>query len=145
MLDILQQHRRDTAARALKVGRTMPDTVFVNDAGGPMDASKVRRAHDRGLKAAGLRHIRLHDTRGTFSALTVSAGVPVYHVSKSLGHSSTEVTERHYADLAPGAAKELPNVLERYVFGNKTERDANGMRTEDILEKKAVPGETVSA
>ena len=37
---------------------------------------------------------------------------------------------RLYANLAPGATKEMPNVLERFVFGERTGQDANQMRTE---------------
>lgn len=55
--------------------------------------------------------------------------MPLFHVGKALEHSSQETTMRHYANLAPGAAKEMPNILERFVFGASTGRDANGMRT----------------
>ena len=129
MIDVLQQHRKTIAAQSLKAGRPMSETIFVNEAGRPMDCSKVRRAHEMGLKAAGLRHIRVHDLRGTYASLGVSAGAPVYHVSKSLGHSETSTTERLYANLAPGAARELPNILERFVR-DATVQNANQMRTE---------------
>ena len=129
MIDVLQQHRKAIAAQSLKAGRPMPETIFVNEAGRPMDCSKVRRAHEMGLKAAGLRHIRVHDLRGTYASLGVSAGAPVYHVSKSLGHSETSTTERLYANLTPGAARELPNILERFVR-DATVQNANQMRTE---------------
>lgn len=129
MIEVLQQYRKAIAAQSLKAGKKMPETVFVNEAGRPMDSSKVRRAHESGLKAAGLRHIRLHDLRGTFTSLLVSAGAPIYHVSKALGHSDTATTEKHYASLAPGSAREMPNVLEQFVR-NATVRNANQVRTE---------------
>ena len=78
---------------------------------------------------AHLRHIRIHDLRGTYTSLAVSAGVPIYFVSKSLGHSDTATTEKHYASLAPGAARETPNILERFVR-NATVQNANQVRTE---------------
>ncbi|HEY5461022.1 MAG TPA: hypothetical protein VIJ89_04650, partial [Deferrimonas sp.] len=68
----------------------MPEEVFVNEpekarkgkvaevrGGRPMDPSKIRRAHELALKEAGLRHIRIHDLRGTYTSLAVSAGVPI--------------------------------------------------------------------
>jgi integrase len=94
-----------------------------------MESRKVSGAHDAGLKAAGLRHIRIHDLRGAYASLAVSAGVPIYYVSKSLGHSDTATTEKHYASLAPGAAQETPNILERFVR-NATVQNANQVRTE---------------
>ena len=140
---VLEQHRKALAAQSLKAGRSMPETVFVNEAGRPMDSSKVRRAHEAGLKAAGLRHIRIHDLRGTYTSLAVSAGVPIYYVSKSLGHSDTATTEKHYASLAPGAARELPNAIEQSVR-NAAVRNANQVRTGDAEDKTPLSGESVS-
>ena len=71
----------------------------------------------------------VHDLRGMYASLGVSAGAPVNHVSKSLGHSGTSTTERLYANLAPGAARELPNIFEGFVR-NATAQNANHMRTE---------------
>jgi integrase len=134
MIEVLKEHRRAIAAESLEAGRSMPERVFVNEEGNPIDEAKVRAHHRAALKAAGLRTIRIHDLRGTFASLLVSAGVPLFHVAKALGHSSQETTMRHYAHLAPGAAKEMPGILERFVFGAPAGRDANGMRTEDAAE-----------
>lgn len=141
---VLEQHRKTVAAQSLKAGRSMPEEVFVNEAGRPMDSSKVRRAHEMGLKAAGLRHIRIHDLRGTYTSLAVSAGVPIYYVSKSLGHSDTATTEKHYASLAPGAARELPNVIEQAVR-NATAQNANQVRTEGVEDGTPFLAESVKA
>jgi integrase len=143
-IKVLRAHRRVEAVAALEAARSMPEKVFVNEAGSPADESKVRKAHDRALKEAGLRRIRVHDLRGTFAALLVSAGVPIYHVSKMLGHSDPATTARHYADLAPGATRETPALLERYVAEASAGRDANGMRTAASAEVAAGKGEPVS-
>jgi integrase len=146
MIEVLRAHKAAMAAACLKAGwERMPETVFVNEVGKPMDISKIRRAHILGLKEAGLRTVRIHDLRGTYTALMVSAGVPVYHVSAALGHTSTETTLRHYANLVPGAAKEMPNVLERYVFGNQAAPNANQMRTEGASAQLAVSVKPVTA
>jgi integrase len=144
-IETLRENRRAEAAAALKAGRPMPEQVFVNGAGAPMDESKVRRAHTLALKAAGLRRIRVHDLRGTFAALLVSAGVPVYHVSRMLGHSDPATTARHYADLAPGATREMPAILERYVAENSAGRDANQVQTQAPPEGGAGGGEPARA
>ena len=104
---------------------------------GEKGESGASNSRESGLKAAGLRHIRIHDLRGTYTSLAVSAGVPIYYVSKSLGHSDTAITERHYASLAPGAARELPNVIEQSV------RNANQMRTEGAEDGTPLLGESV--
>lgn len=115
MVEALKGHRRQLSEEALKAGRPLSERVFVNGAGMPLDEWKVRKAHARALKAAGLRHLRVHSLRATYASLLASAGVPMFHVAKLLGHSDVATTERHYAGLAPGVLREAPEVLERFV------------------------------
>jgi hypothetical protein len=42
------------------------------------------------------------DLRDTFASQLVSAGIPLHYVSRQLGHSTTGVTEAHYAKWIPG-------------------------------------------
>jgi hypothetical protein len=49
-MEVLRTHRAVIAEYSLKAGRPMPETVFVNEAGKPMDASKVSKAHEIGLR-----------------------------------------------------------------------------------------------
>ena len=45
--------------------------------------------------------LHFHSLRHTHATLLVQAGVPIYAVSKLLGHSGVRVTERYYAGLSP--------------------------------------------
>jgi integrase len=115
MVEALKEHRRRLSEEALKWGRPLSEEVFVNEVGMPLDESKVRKIHAAALKTAGLRHLRVHSLRATFASLLASAGVPMFHVAKLLGHADVATTERHYAALAPGVLREAPDVLERFV------------------------------
>lgn len=42
------------------------------------------------------------DLRDTFGSQLVSAGIPLLYVSRQLRHSTTAVTEKHYAKWIPG-------------------------------------------
>ena len=42
------------------------------------------------------------DLRDTFGSWLVSLGIPMLYVSRQLGHSTTGVTETHYAKWIPG-------------------------------------------
>ncbi len=53
-------------------------------------------------RAAGLRHIRVHDLRHTFASQMLALGAPIHYVSKQLGHSSIKITADIYAHLVPG-------------------------------------------
>ncbi len=58
----------------------------------------LRRKFKLALHWAGLPEYRVHDLRHTFASHLVINGTPLYTVSKLLGHSSIEVTQR-YAHL----------------------------------------------
>ena len=47
----------------------------------------------------GIKDARFHDLRRTFGYRLILNGMPIYHVSKLLGHSSVTTTEKHYAPL----------------------------------------------
>lgn len=53
----------------------------------------------RARVAAGMKHVTFHDLRRSCGSLMVQAGVDIYVVSKLLGHSTVEVTQRVYAHL----------------------------------------------
>ena len=46
-----------------------------------------------------LQDARFHDLRRTFGYNLIKQGMPIYHLSKLLGHSSVVTTEKHYAPL----------------------------------------------
>lgn len=55
----------------------------------------------------GIKDARFHDLRRTFGYKLILNGIPIYHVSKLLGHSSVTTTERHYAPLIVTDVKEF--------------------------------------
>lgn len=51
------------------------------------------------VRRLGIKNARFHDLRRTFGYNLILQGMPIYEVSKLLGHSSVKVTENHYAPL----------------------------------------------
>ena len=67
----------------------MPEWLFYNEAGSPVDVNNVRdRVFYKTLENAGLRRIRIHDLRHTYATLRIRAGHNIADVSKQLGHHS---------------------------------------------------------
>lgn len=66
-------------------------------------------------KQAKIERFTFHCLRHSFAARLLGRGVPIYKVSKFLGHSSVQVTEQHYGHLNPadlqGAIKEIQGVI----------------------------------
>ena len=85
-----------------KVSVTFPKSV---DALGLNDGVADRRGH-----------VVFHSLRHTFASWLVMDGVPLYTVSKLLGHASITMTER-YAKLAPGGLRAAAMRLDR-ITGN---------------------------
>jgi integrase len=50
-------------------------------------------------KRAGIRGVQLHDLRRTFGWDLIVQGVPIFEVSKLLGHANVKVTQKHYSPL----------------------------------------------
>ena len=59
----------------------------------------VSKTFKRCVTALGLDNLVFHDIRRTFGYKLILNGMPIYQVSKLLGHKSVVTTERHYAPL----------------------------------------------
>jgi integrase len=73
--------------------------VFVSENGTPIRATNLRRQFDRILNRAGVPHVRFHDLRHTYAALSIAAGVELFTLSRRMGHSSISITADRYGHL----------------------------------------------
>lgn len=55
----------------------------------------------KAVKKAGLQEVTPHILRHTCAVHMVKNGVPIYEVAQYLGHTSTAITEKHYAKFHP--------------------------------------------
>jgi integrase len=91
----------------------IPQWVFCNKAGNPIDMHNVKNRHFfKCLEKAGLRRIRFHDLRHTFATLMIQQGTPIAYVQQVLGHSTIKLTVDTYTHWMPGqnrdAVEKLP-------------------------------------
>jgi integrase len=64
---------------------------------------------------SGVANLKFHDLRHTFASRLLTKGVPIYKVSKILGHSSVVVTEQHYGHLSLADLKGAISCIEGVV------------------------------
>jgi integrase len=64
----------------------------------PYNYDYIHNRYDTACRKAGIQS-STHDWRRSAGAWLLQEGVSIYHVSRFLRHSSTRVTEEHYADL----------------------------------------------
>jgi integrase len=79
----------------------------------PFSIDAVVQAFTRARVAAGLK-VRYHDLRHTFATDAVAAGIPVFVISKWLGHSSVKMTEI-YTHLGDKQSQEAAEGMSRYL------------------------------
>jgi integrase len=67
---------------------------------GQMDPHNLRRDNVKACKAAKVTVCDFHGLRRSCGARWLEVGIPLFHVSRMLGHADVSTTARHYAGLA---------------------------------------------
>ncbi|MBW1697857.1 MAG: site-specific integrase [Deltaproteobacteria bacterium] len=98
--------------QALEEGRTEPIEIVFHTKGGYTSQNSIRNVFKRMLKKAGMREMRLHNTRHTFASLLLSSGESPAYVKDQLGHSSIKITVDIYGHLIPSSNRNAVNRLD---------------------------------
>jgi integrase len=107
--------------------------IFRSDKGTPFDQSNIRnRIWNRNIKETGVRYIRLHDGRHTYSSHFVMNGGSIYDLKDLLGHANSKTTER-YSHLSPEHQAKHKN---RVTFDYQ-ECEDNVVPVNELLERKS--------
>ncbi len=94
------------------------ELVFCTRQGTPMDRpNMIRREFWPTLARAGLRRVRFHDLRHTFTSLLIAQGAHVKFIQSQLGHSSVQTTIDRYGHLLPEMQHGAGERLDAQVFG----------------------------
>lgn len=102
-IDVLRRHQLEQQLGLTEVvdGGRMPEFVFTNSNGGPLDESKLASRYRKFCQAHGVRQIRIHDIRHTFATVLIDDDARnIAAVSKALGHSSMAITLDVYGKTA---------------------------------------------
>jgi integrase len=94
------------------------DLVFCTKQGGPIDPRHlVEREFLPTLSRAGLRRVRFHDLRHTYTALMIAQGANIKFIQSQLGHASIQTTLDRYGHLLPEVQRGVGERLDAAVFG----------------------------
>lgn len=94
--------------------------VFCSDRGTPLDADNFRhREFPQALRRAGLRRVRFHDLRHTYTSLLIAQGAHPKYIQAQLGHASIQTTLDRYGHLMPQVHQAEARKLDQLVFGNQ--------------------------
>lgn len=91
------------------------DLVFTTQKGTMLHPTSVRVVLTATLKAAGLDKVKFHTLRHTAATLLLTDGMPLFDVSRILGHAQISTTADIYGHLVPemtaGAAARMDHLL----------------------------------
>lgn len=65
---------------------------------------------DRGVKACGVKRIRIHDLRHSHVSLLINMGFSVLAIGNRFGHESEKITYR-YAHLFPSVQDDMAEII----------------------------------
>ena len=115
LVKVLRAAKKRQAAERLLLGEHYGAGAYVvcNEAGQPYHPQVVYRYWCTAVRAAGLRHIKLHGGRHTAATLMHLDGVPVSVIAAWIGHSDPGLTLRVYAHSQDDALKAAGAALDR--------------------------------
>jgi len=85
--------------------------VIFNDDGSAAHPGSVSKYFKKFLEKNSMKHIRFHDLRHSFASIAIAEKLPIYDISKALGHSSTATTEKIYVKQIRDTNKEAINTI----------------------------------
>jgi len=94
------------------------DLIFCHADGTTIRPDAVTKRFATDLRTAGVRRIRLHDTRHTYATLALQAGVPIKVVSERLGHVSVQITWDTYSHVLPRQDEQAADLFYAHVYGS---------------------------
>jgi integrase len=119
---VLRARRQDQRLERIKAGRRWTkvanDLVFTDELGEPLKGRTVTRRFQRVLAKLGLPRFDWKSLRHAYVSGALEDGVDLAIVSKSAGHSSTDITGDVYAHFTPKMQREVATVATRRLIGS---------------------------
>lgn len=111
---LLRAHRarQDEERRAVRNLWLYRDLVFCSEFGAGIETTTLYRVYKRIRERAGIT-ARLHDLRHTAVSLMLAQGIPLWDVSKIIGHSSYQFTLDTYGHLYAETRRTAADAMDR--------------------------------
>ena len=115
LVSVLKAAKARQATERLALGGGSWDYVVSNEVGDPYHPLALSRFWKDTVKAAGVRHIKLHAARHTCATLMHLQGIPVAVIAAWIGHKDASLTMRLYAHSQDDALKAAGDTFNRVV------------------------------
>ena len=116
-LNVLRKHLENQRVQKLFTGSRWQDLdlIFPSTIGTPIDLCNLRKEFRRVLDDAGLPGIRFHDLRHTAASIMLKHNIPIFTVSRVLGHSRPSITLDIYAHMIPGMQELVAKIMDEAI------------------------------
>lgn len=113
-LDILKQWKKEQLQQKLLLGSKWEGSnrVFTTDYGADIHPDTPTKIFKKILKKYNLREIKFHSLRHTTVSLMIRKGIQPQLISRKVGHSSVQTTDRIYSHFFEDQFKDVPNVMD---------------------------------
>ena len=113
-LDILKQWKKEQLQQKLLLGHKLEGSnrIFTTDYGADILPDTPTKIFKKILKKYNLREITFHGLRHTSVSLMIRNGIQSQLISRKVGPSSVQTTDRIYSHFFEDQFKDLPNVMD---------------------------------
>lgn len=112
--DILKQWKKEQLKQKMLLGSKWEGSnrVFTTDYGADIHPDTPTKIFKKILKKYSLREIKFHSLRHTTVSLMIRKGIQPQLISRKVGHSSVQTTDRIYSHFFEDQFKDVPNVMD---------------------------------
>ncbi len=110
---------------------TESDLVFTTRYGTPVEPRNFNREFDRRSERAGIRRIRVHDTRHTCASLLAALDVHPRIAMQIISHSEIAVTMEVYTHVPSTETRRALRKLGKALGGGKQKKEKKGKRKQE--------------
>lgn len=89
--------------------------IFTTDYGSDIHPDTPSKILDKIINKYGLKKITFHGLRHTNVILMIDKGIQTQIISRKVGHSSVQTTDRIYSHFFEDEFKNVPNVMEEFL------------------------------
>lgn len=89
--------------------------IFTTNNGSDIHSDTIIKTLDKVIQKYGLKRITFYGLRHTNVTLMISKGIQTQIISRKVGHSSVQTTDRLYSHLFEDEFKDVANVMNEFL------------------------------